>query len=124
VETFFAPKVPVGLWQALQDRLRGGAAARALLTAVNYEGGRRGHMLALIDVDIAAQGALAQAASEALVFSGVDAGEMDVVFLASPDPVVQAMGRVARAMDLVVAVVAPAAPPAPGMNPDKPPRLR
>ena len=124
VETFAAPQVPAGLWQALQDKLRGGAAGRALLTAVNYAGGRRGHMLALLDVDSAAQGALAQAASEALVFSGVEAGEMDVVYLSSTDPVVQAMARVAQAMDLTVAVVQPAAPKPPGMDAERPPRLR
>jgi len=52
------------------------------------------------------------------------AGEMDVVFLRSDDPIVAAMGRVARVLDLTEAVVAPVAPPAPGMDPDKPPRLR
>jgi hypothetical protein len=120
---FHAAQVPDVLLVALQAKLRG-AAGLALLAGVTYRDGRRGHVLALLDVPLAAQAALAQGVSEALVFSGIDAGEMDVVFLTSADPVVQVMAQVARVLDLTVVVTAPVAAKPPGMDPDRPPRLR
>ena len=125
---FFAPK---GLPEALSDALRftlGGAAglARAgLLAGVRYSDGRLGHMLAVIDAQPAAEEALARALSEALVFSGLEAGELDVTFLSSGDGVVVELARVAMVFevpDLVVEAQAERA--APGMDAAKPPVLR
>ncbi|MCU0801194.1 MAG: SseB family protein [Rhodobacteraceae bacterium] len=125
---FHAPdRLPQALLQALQDKLgrSGGLAAAALLAGVGYAGGRRGHLLALLDAAPDAQGKLARAASEALIFSGVEAGEMDVVFLASDAPVATAMARVALRLDLTPVATAAKEPPAPpGTNPEKPPILR
>jgi hypothetical protein len=118
---FHAPHVPEVLVAALVAKLRG-AVAQGLLAGVTYRDGRRGHVLALLDASNEA--ALAQGASEALVFSGVEAGEMDVLFLRSQDAVVQAIARVARVLDLTVVVSAPDGPKPPGMDPEKPPRLR
>ncbi|MDN5787713.1 SseB family protein [Pseudorhodobacter sp.] len=129
---FDVPKgLPAALMQALDAKLAraGGLAEAAMLVAVQYEDGRRGHMLAFIGAVAGAQNALTRAASEALTFSGVDAGEMDVTFLASAAPVVARMARVALRIELPQpAATAPAprpvAPAAPGMDPSKPPVLR
>ena len=106
----------------------GGLAVCALLAGVVYRDGRRGHMLAFVDAQTGAEAALARAASEALTFSGVEAGEMDVAFLSTGTPVTEAMARVALRFDLPKPVAdapaAPQAPKAPGMDPAKPPRLR
>ncbi|SEN45522.1 hypothetical protein SAMN04488103_105119 [Gemmobacter aquatilis] len=127
-ERFDPPKgLPEALIAGLDAKLAraGGLAAHALLAAVTYEGGRRGHMLAFIDAVAGAQAALARASAEALTFSGVEAGEMDVAFLASDEIAAQAMARVALRFDLPEPVAQePSAPQAPGMNPDKPPVLR
>jgi hypothetical protein len=126
-ETFYPPKgLPESLLSALDAKLAraGGLAQGALLASVTYQGGRRGHLLAFVGAKAAAQEALARAVSEALVFSGVEAGEMDVVFLAPEDAATAAMARVALRFDLAQpeAPVKPA-PTAPGMDPNRPPRL-
>lgn len=127
-ESFHAPKgLPDALVTGLDAKLAraGGLAAAALLAGVTYRGGRRGHMLAFVDAVAGAEAALARAAGEALAFSGVEAGEMDVAFLRSDEAAAASMARVALRFDLPVPVRAePAAPAAPGSDPAKPPRLR
>jgi hypothetical protein len=130
--SFAAPQgLPLGLMQALEGKLAraGGLAQVALLAAVRYDGGRSGHMLAFVGAQPGAQAALTRAASEALTFSGVEAGEMDVTFLAEDNPALARMARVARRFDFPQAVAqGPASPAAPrmgpGMDPAKPPNLR
>lgn len=125
---FEAPHgLPSNLIRALDGKLAraGGLAQGALLAAVRYEDGRKGHMLAYIGAVPGAEAALTRAASEALIFSGVEAGEMDVTFLAADLPVVARMARVALQFDLPQpAANEPASPAAPGMDPAKPPVLR
>jgi hypothetical protein len=119
--------LPVVLIGALQDKLTqaGRLASAALIAGVAYDDGRRGHVLAFLDVAEAAQAVLARAASEALIFSGVEAGEMDVTFLNADDPGAVALRRVARQLDLPTPQLrVVAAPDAPGMDPAKPPILR
>lgn len=128
-EVFEAPGgLPERLIEGLDAKLAraGGLASHALLAAVTYAGGRQGHMLAFIDSADGAQDALARAAAEALIFSGIEAGEMDVVFLNSAQPASLAMTRVALRFDLPQPVAAepPAPRVPPGMDPDKPPFLR
>jgi hypothetical protein len=126
---FYAPE---GLPEALADALTfavagaSGLASAALLAGVRYSDGRIGHMLAVIDANPAAQAALARAMAEALAFSGLEAGELDVTFLGSDDPAVAVMARVARVFEVPEVAVAEAAhsPQAPGMDRDRPPRLR
>jgi hypothetical protein len=67
-----------------------------------------------------------RAAGEALTFSGIEAGEMDVVFLSSTDPVLPSLARVALQFDLPSPdpLALAAAPSAPGTDPMRPPRLR
>ena len=124
-ERFLAPSVPEAVIAALDAKLAraGGLAPAALLAGVVYRGGRRGHMLAFLDAPEGAEAALARAMGEALVFSGVEAGELDVAFLRSTDPVATAMARTGLRFDLPVPEV-PSAPAAPGLDPSRPPKLR
>lgn len=125
---------PGALPEALTDALRftlGGAgnlASGAMVAGVTYDDGRRGHMLAILDAMPGAEEALARAAAEALTFSGLEAGQMDVVFLTSDAAPAMAMARHALRLD-----IAPPASPdpgprperqGPGTDPERPPILR
>lgn len=121
---FHAPgALPSALLQALDAKLgpATGMAAAALLAGVEYSDGRRGHLLAFVASDPAAEAALARAASEALTFSGVEAGQMDVAFLAADHAAVPALARVAHAF--AMAPKPPEESPSVPL-PDRPPRLR
>ena len=125
---FAAPRgLPVALLTALDAKLAraAGLAQSALLACVTYDGGRIGHMLAFVGARPGAEAALARAANEALTFSGVEAGEMDVTFLAEGDTGLAALAQVALRFDLPhPEVTAPQAPQAPGTDPSRPPILR
>lgn len=128
-ESFHPPRgLPPALAEALRSKLEraGGLAAAALLVGVTYSGGGRGHLLAFIGAADAAHAPLARAAREALAFSGIEAGEIDVVFLAPESAAAAAMAAVALRFDMPPppAPEAPAAPSAPGTDPSRPPRLR
>ena len=123
-EGFAAPVgLPPVLLSGLQATLSAmaGLATGALLAAVGYAGGRRGHLLAFLDASLTAEAALARAVAEALTFSGIEAGEIDVGFLARTDPVAVAMARVAMRLDMAAAGPV-AIPPEPAAQ--RPPRLR
>jgi hypothetical protein len=124
-ERFVAPSVPEGLVAALDAKLAkaGGLAVAAVLAGVVYRGGRRGHMLAFLDGAPGAEMALAGAVREALVFSGLEAGELDVAFLTSGEAAAVAIARAGLRFDLPV-LERPAAPAAPGTDPARPPKLR
>ncbi len=124
-ERFVAPSVPEVVVSGLDAKLAkaGGLARAAVLAGVVYKGGRRGHMLAFVDAAPGAEAALAGAVREALVFSGLEAGELDVAFLTEGEAAVTAMGRVGLRFDLPVPEV-PEGPGAPGMDPARPPKLR
>ncbi len=125
---FHAPGgLPEALISGLDAKLAraGGLAVTALLAGVTYEGGRRGHLLVFVGAAPGAEAALARAAAEALTFSGVEAGEMDVAFLAADDPALGAMARVALRFDLPQVVQSEkGVAPAPGSDPSRPPILR
>ena len=128
-EAFYPPRgLPTGLADALTFTLDGaaGLALAALLVQVRYVGGRRGHMLAVIDAAAPAQAARARALAEALQFSGVDLAEIDVTFLASSDPAVSHIAKAAQVFPVPAAPSVPAAAvrSTPGSNPDKLPNLR
>ncbi len=132
-ESFFTPRdLPVGLHQALAFTFDAapGLARAAYLTGVRYDDGRVGHMLAILDAHPAAQDPLARAVTEAMGFSGLDAGEIDVTFIDSAD---QAARAVVRSGILFEFPPAPEPEPqpdhpipraAPGSDPDRPPKLR
>jgi hypothetical protein len=116
--------LPDALIAALDAKLATaeGLARHAWLAAVAYDDGRRGHLLAFVDAAPGAEPALARAVGEALTFSGVEAGELDVAFFRAPDPVMARIAKVGLRFDLPVPAIA--ARSAPGMDPDRPPRLR
>ncbi|MCV2874217.1 SseB family protein [Defluviimonas sp. WL0050] len=121
--------LPEAVVAALDAKLAGlaGLARAAHLVAVGYGDARRGHLLAFEGAVEGAEAALAKAVSEALVFSGIEAGEIDVAFPGAEDPLTLRIARVSLRFDLpvpeaeTVQVVTPAAP---GMNPARPPKLK
>lgn len=130
-EAFAAPDLPApvrgALVAALERRLSGTPGlSGAVLAAVQWQGGARGHVLALGGLPEAAQPAVARAVAEALALSGLEAGALDVVF-----PPERAMAAIA-AVGLPLSpapyamadeqVVTPGANP--GLDPSRPPRLR
>lgn len=117
--------LPAALLEALGRKLRGAGAlaASAWLVSVRYEGGGRGHLLAFVDALPDAQPGLAVAAGEALTFSGVEAGSMDVTFVESGAPMAARLERIGLRVDLP-RPAQPEGPAAPGMDPDRPPKLR
>lgn len=125
VEVTTPQGVPEVLLAGLDRKLAaaGGMAHAAWLAGVRYDDGTRGHMLAFVGAVPGAEAALAQAVSEALTFSGVEAGTLDVTFLGAEDGVVARLARVGLRFDLPTLVV-PEAPQAPGTDPARPPRLR
>lgn len=100
-------------------------AAGAYLVAVEYHGGGRGHLLAFVGAIPRAQGALVRAASEALTFSGIEAGAMDVGFFAPGDETVAKLAKVGLRFDLPQGEGLQQTPRlAPGADPSKPPILK
>lgn len=126
-EQLAAPRVPQTLIAALDRKLAtaAGLARKAYLADVVYAGGGRGHLLGVTGVAPGAEQAVAAAVHEALVFSGLEAGALDVTFLGDSDALTAELARIALRFDLPK----PATPrrveiEAPGSDPAKPPRLR
>lgn len=117
--------LPESLIAALDTKLAlaAGLAKLAYLSGVTWKNGRRGHLMALIDTVPGAEPALARAVGEALIFSGLEAGELDVTFLKASDPVAARMAAVGLRFDLPEPPEAEG-PKAPGMDPSSPPKLR
>ena len=120
---------PVGLPEAVitgLDRklaIAAGLAKTAYLAAATYDNGATGHVLAFVDATPGAEQALANAASEALTFSGIEAGVMDVMFVRASDPIAGHLAKVGLRFDLPEPEK-PHVPGAPGMDPQNPPKLR
>lgn len=125
---FAPPEGPGGaLVAALEARLAGagGLAGSAWLARVRYHDGGSRHMLGFVDARPGARAALAKAAGEAVIFSGLESGALDVGFFAAADPRAQDLESAGRSIAL------PRPEPrqrpvraAPGSDPDKPPILR
>lgn len=127
IERVVPPKgLPEMLIAAIDTKLATatGMAAGAFLVGVEYRGGGRGHLLAFIGAIPRAQDALVRAASEALTFSGVDAGAMDVGFFQPDDPTVEKLAKVGLRFDLPTAEPLAHTPRMPGSDPSKPPILK
>lgn len=129
---FDAPALPPAVlalllpaFTAKFDQLAG-LASHALLGGVTYEGGRRGHVLAFLGTPEPARAGIAKAMHEALTFSGLEAGELDVTFLSEEDPAAQVLLEKALVLHLpeVEEDTAQHLHVGPGMDPDKPPVLR
>lgn len=117
--------LPERLISALDTKLATatGLARCAYLVGVTYDTGARSHMLAFVAAARGAEGALARATREALVFSGLEAGELDVTFLGGADPMLPRLDAAGLRFDLPVFDPA-LSPAAPGLDPERPPRLR
>jgi len=100
-----------------------GMARSAYLVGVRYEGGRRGHILAFVDAIPQAQEALTQAVNEALIFSGIEAGTLDVGFFRASDPMSAHLARKGLRFDIAQRSD-PESRKAPGSDPQKPPILK
>ena len=116
-----APDVPPTLIECLDSRLASaaGLAARAWLAKATYDDGETGLLLAIISPAPGAENAVAQAVSEALTFSGLNAATLDVAFFDQTDPIIETLEKVGLGIDLPK----PETPPAPGSDPTMPPRL-
>lgn len=121
------PSAPEVLLTALSEKLgsAGGLAQYACLVGVGHADRRRGHLLAFINPAEGAERALAGAANEALTFSGIDVGELDVGFFAETDEIAQKATAIGLRFDLPAPKAAERlAPVAPGSDPEKPPILK
>lgn len=118
--------LPEALITALDAKLATatGLARFACLVGVTYEDNAKGHLLGFVDAVPDAQPALARAVAEALTFSGIEAGALDVGFFAASDPFSAPLVRHGLRFDLPEAVDPDTPRPAPGSDPDKPPKLR
>lgn len=124
---FLSPKgLPESLLSALDTKLSTavGLAQAAYLVGTKSERGAHGHLLGFIGAVDGAQSALAKAASEALTFSGIEAGAMDVGFFATDAPAAALMAKVGLRFDLPQPEVRAVERAAPGSDPDKPPVLK
>lgn len=127
--TAFGPPtgLPEVLITALDTKLATatGLARAAYLVGVTYDTGVRGHLLGFVDALDGASGALAQATGEALTFSGIEAGALDVGFFAASDPVAAKLAVHGLRFDLPQPVkTAQQVHVAPGSDPDRPPILK
>src|SRR5690606_18457267 len=106
-----------------------GLADHALLIGADWPD-RSGLLLAFVGAKDGAERALAQAAGEALRFSGLDAQSpelhLDIAFLASDDAALARFNGLALRFDLPEPEAAQALsrPIPPGSDPSKPPRLK
>jgi hypothetical protein len=116
--------VPKGLITGLDRKLAlaSGLAPSAYLAAATYEDGTAGHILTFVDAVAGAETALSSAMAEALAFSGVEAGALDVAFIKASDPLAARLARVGLRFDLPEPDHA-APPEPPGTDPSKPPIL-
>ncbi len=117
--------VPQSALSALDAKLAraGGLASHACLAGTRYAGGETGHLLVFIGAAPGSEAALTRAVSEALTFSGVEAGTLDVGFTDAGSVLAQRVERVGLRFDLPKAD-APEPRAAPGSDPEKPPKLR
>ncbi len=119
--------LPQVLLEALSRKLATavGLAQTACLVGVTYDDGRHGHLLGVIGARDGAEGAIAGAVREALVFSGLDAGELDVAFFDTESPMAARLQAHGLRFDLPQPPdPVEAAPKAPGRDPDNPPILK
>ncbi len=103
IDTVTPPgQLPEALLTGLDAKLTlaAGLARTAYLAGVLYEDGARGHLLGFVDAMPGAEPDLARAVSEALVFSGLDAGQIDVTFLRASQPLAATLARHGLRIDL------------------------
>ena len=128
MQKFTAPVgLPEALLQSLDAKLASatGLACVAYLVGVSYEQENNGHLLGFVDARSGAETALTQCANEALTFSGIEAGSIDVGFFDGNDPVVKPLAECGLRFDLPDPVQGQTVTvSAAGMDRDAPPILR
>lgn len=119
------PAMPETVLTGLDRKLAtaGGRARQAWLVEARYDNGSSGPLLVFLDAAPGAEGALAKAVGEALTFSGVEAGAIDVSFAASTDTLAASLARVGLRFDLPQPET-PKPLKTPGSDPNTPPILR
>ncbi|NOX40893.1 MAG: SseB family protein [Alphaproteobacteria bacterium] len=123
--------VPVGLpeefLRALDQKLVSavGLADHAYLAGVIYEGGEKSRLLAFVNAPHEAEAALAAIANEAVSFSDTEI-MLDIAFFDLDDPICARLDKVALKYEVPKPTPAMTQPiaSAPGMDPDRPPRLK
>lgn len=118
--------LPDQLITALDTKLAlaAGLARSAYLVGVTYDDGRKTHMLGILDAVPEAEPSLARAVSEALTFSGIEAGMLDVAFFRKSDAITPLLARHGLRFDLPQPEAAQTPGSNPGMDPSRPPKLR
>lgn len=122
-------EAPVGVSQdllaAIDTKLAtaAGLADAAYLVTAKYED-RSALMLAIIDALPAAQGALAKAVGEVVMFGDENADGLDVAFFGASEPVCATLAKVGLRFELPKREAKGHAPSAPGRDPNSPPILR
>ncbi len=119
--------LPEALLSALDAKLAacGGLAEAAWLVGTSDARGRAGHLLGFIGAAPGAEAALAGAIAEALAFSGVENGALDVGFFAARDPMAARLAALGLGFELPAPEpVQPIRRAVPGSDPEKPPILR
>ena len=100
-----------------------GLVRTAYLVGVRYQQGQSGHLLAFVDARPGTETALVQAVNEALTFSGIEAGSIDVGFFDKANPLLQSLSDCGLRFDLPDPLQAVTLE-APRMKAEKPPILR
>jgi type III secretion system (T3SS) SseB-like protein len=102
-----------------------GLATRAYLLGLRFEDGTIGNMLAFVGAIPEAKGALQQAIGDVVRFADFS-GRFDVGFFASDAPEVEVFQRVGLGFEVPKIIAPSEAVPnsGPGMDPDRPPKLR
>ena len=125
---FNAPKnIPEILLKALDAKLVSvvGMVEQVWLTGVTYEDGQMGHILGFVGAKAEAEKALAKAAHEALTFSGLEAGTLDVGFFDPDEPAAASIAQHGMSFELPQAPKVGLDPPKPpGSDPNFPPKLK
>ncbi|MDQ2094647.1 SseB family protein [Rhodalgimonas zhirmunskyi] len=128
VKELRAPELPEGVVTAIDRKLAqaAGLAKAAYLVGIVYENDEAAHLLAVIGAQPGDEPALAGALREALVFSGLEEGALDVGFFDDGMPVVAKFAETGLRFDLPEPVLpeTDVIRPAPGSDPDKPPILK
>ena len=125
-KTISAPRdLPHGLFETLSRRLAkiAGLAQSAYLASVTYADERQALLVAIVGASADVQPAVANSIAEAVRFTDADDLVVDVSFFEEDDRFVEVLARNGVAIDIPEPTVAEATHAAPGMDPDKPPRL-
>lgn len=118
--------LPDRLLTALDTKLAtaAGLASAAFLVGTKNDLGGQGHLLGFVGASDGAEAALAKAVSEALTFSGIEAGALDVGFFNADEQTAAALANVGLRFELPQPEVRQVSRPIPGSDPEKPPILK